>query len=390
MTKRISILGSTGSIGLSTVDLVLRHPDRFQVVGLAAGSNLKVLCGQIQKLKPKIVSVKSEGEAGELRNLVGRNTVEIVHGVEGASLVASHPEADMVISAIVGAAGLLPTLKAIQQGKTVGLANKESMVIAGELMRREAVKKNVTILPVDSEHSALFQCLEGQRREDVERLILTASGGPFLHKPASEFGQITVKEALNHPNWKMGAKITVDSATMMNKGLEVMEARWLFDLPVDKIDICVHPQSIVHSMVEYIDGSVMAQMGLPDMKVPIAYALSYPERIETGVPRLDLFQKRELTFYPPDFEKFTCLKTAYEVARRGKTSPAVLNAANEEAVAAFLADKIKFTDIPRLIDKTIQAHQPFEVKSLEDVLEADRWARERTKFQISNSKSQTK
>ena len=374
-TKKISILGSTGSVGVSTIDLILRHPDRFEVVGLAAGSNIKELERQIQKLKPKVVSARSEATAKELRNLVGRNLVEIVHGVEGALQVAGMQDADMVISAIVGAAGLLPTLQAIQHGKTIGLANKESMVIAGELMRREASKKAVAILPVDSEHSALFQCLEGHRRADIKRLILTASGGPVLHKPMEEFDKISVSQALKHPNWSMGTKITIDSATMMNKGLEVMEARWLFDLPVDQIDICVHPQSIVHSMVEYIDGSVIAQMGVPDMKVPIAYALSYPERIETGVPSLNLFEKKELTFYPPDFEKFTCLKTAYDAAHKGRTYPAVLNAANEEAVAAFLGGKVKFTDIPRLIDKTIQAHQPFEVKSLEDVLEADRWAR---------------
>ncbi|MBI4411857.1 MAG: 1-deoxy-D-xylulose-5-phosphate reductoisomerase [Deltaproteobacteria bacterium] len=379
MVKKISILGSTGSIGLSTIELVLRHPGRFEVVGLAAGSNVAELEKQIQRLKPKVVSVGSEAAAKELRNRVGRNRVEIVHGTEGASQVAVLAEVDMVVSAIVGAAGLLPTLEAIRHGKTIGLANKESMVIAGELMRREASKKGVTILPVDSEHSALFQCLEGHRRADIKRLILTASGGPFLQRPREEFNQITVSQALKHPNWSMGQKITIDSATMMNKGLEVMEARWLFDLPVDKIDICVHPQSIVHSMVEYIDGSVMAQMGVPDMKVPIAYALSYPERIATGVPSLNLFEERKLTFFEPDFEKFTCLKTAYSAAREGKTCPAVLNAANEEAVAAFLAEKIKFTDIPRLIDKTIGAHQPFEVKSLDDVLEADRWARVTTK-----------
>lgn len=383
MAKNISILGSTGSIGVSTANLLERHPDRFNVVGLAAGSNLEVLADQIRKFKPRLVSVKSSIEAKKLRELIGSNSVEIRHGPEGASSVASLDEVTLVLSAIVGAAGLLPTLTAIQQSKTVALANKESMVIAGELMRRQAVKNGVTILPVDSEHSALFQCLEGHRREDIKGLILTASGGPFLHKPKEEFGAITVAQALKHPNWDMGDKITIDSATMMNKGLEVMEARWLFDLPVDKIDICVHPQSIVHSMVEYIDGSVIAQMGVPDMKVPIAYALSYPERIETGVPSLNLFEKKELTFFEPDFEKFPCLKIAFEVAHEGKTYPAVLNAANEEVVAAFLAEKIPFTDIPKLIDKTLQAHKPFEVIDLDDILEADRWGREFTRHSLS-------
>lgn len=387
MTKKISILGSTGSIGLSTIDLVDRHPDKYEVVGLAAGSNIDVLKSQIEKLKPQLVSVKSEDDLQKLRTLVGSNTVEIMHGTEGARAVAALNDAEMVVSAIVGAAGLLPTLEAIQKGKTIGLANKESMVIAGELMRKEAAKNKVTILPVDSEHSALFQCLEGHRIKDIHRLILTASGGPFLHKPKEDFNQITVQEALKHPNWDMGAKITIDSATMMNKGLEVMEARWLFDLPVEKIDICVHPQSIIHSMVEYIDGSVISQMGVPDMKVPIAYALSYPERIETGVPFLNLFEQRELTFFEPDFKKFPCLQIAYDVAKKGKTYPAVLNAANEEVVDAFLKEKISFVSIPGYIDQTIQAHKAFDVKSLEDILEADRWAREFTRKSLASHHS---
>jgi len=379
MSKKISILGSTGSIGLSTMDLVNRHPDKYDVIALAAGSNVDVLADQIKTLNPQLVSVKSEQDIKNLRSLIGSNSVEIMHGTKGAEEVASISDAEMVISAIVGAAGLLPTLKAIRTGKTIGLANKESMVIAGELMRGEASKNEVTILPVDSEHSALFQCLEGHRREDIRRLILTASGGPFLHKPAREFDQITLAQALKHPNWDMGAKITIDSATMMNKGLEVMEARWLFDITVDKIDICVHPQSIIHSMIEYIDGSVISQMGVPDMKVPIAYALSYPERIETGVPFLNLFEQKELTFFEPDFKKFPCLQIAYDVAKKGKTYPAVLNAANEEVVAAFLKETIPFISIPQYIDQTIQAHEAFELKGLDDILEADRWSREYTK-----------
>src|SRR3990167_4314798 len=374
-TKKISILGSTGSVGVSTIDLILRHPDRFEVVGLAAGSNIKELERQIQKLKPKVVSVRSEATAKELRNLVGRNLVEIVHGVEGALQVAGMQDADMVISAIVGAAGLLPTLQAIQHGKTIGLANKESMVIAGELMRREASKKAVAILPVDSEHSALFQCLEGHRRADIKRLILPASGGPFLHKPMEEFDKISVSQALKHPNWSMGTKITIDSATMMNKGLEVMEARWLFDMPAEKIDVVIHPQSVIHSLVEFIDGSVLAQLGVPDMRVPIAYALSYPERIETGVASLNLAQTARLDFFEPDLVRFPSLKIAFDVARKGRTYPAVLNAVNEVAVDAFLKKKISFQRIFQTIDTVVSGHSPRPLSSLEDVLEADRWGR---------------
>ena len=383
MIKNISILGSTGSIGVSTIDLVRRHPDKFRVIGLAAGGNLKLLAEQVRALKPKMVSV-NEGDTifqkityvDALKELLKGIDVEIVSGVEGACNVASLPEVDLVISAIVGAAGLLPTLRAIESGKTIGLANKESMVIAGELMRQKANQHQAQILPVDSEHSAIFQCLQGNRREDVQRLILTASGGPFLHKPVSEFGSITKAEALRHPNWSMGEKITIDSATMMNKGLEVMEARWLFDLAVEKVDVCIHPQSIVHSMVEYKDGSVMAQLGVPDMKVPIAYALSYPERIETGVASLNLFEKKELTFFEPDFEKFRCLKLAYDVGRKGGTYPAVLNAANEIVVDSFLKGTLKFLEIPKIIEAVLEKHQSQSANSLENILLADQWARD--------------
>jgi len=374
--KNISILGSTGSIGVSTIDLVLRHPDKFRIVGLAAGSNLEVLSAQIRLLKPEIVSVQSASKVDELRSLLKDVKIEIVSGVEGACQVASFSKVDLVISAIVGAAGLLPTLRAIENGKTIALANKESMVIAGELMRQKANEHGVTILPVDSEHSALFQCLQGNRIEDVRRLILTASGGPFLHRPKEDFVNITRAEALRHPNWSMGQKITIDSATMMNKGLEVMEARWLFDLAIEKVDVCIHPQSIIHSMVEFKDGSVLSQMGVPDMKVPIAYALSFPERIETGVASLNLCEKKELTFFEPDFEKFRCLKIAYEVAKKGGTYPAVLNAANEIVVDSFLKNRLKFLEIPKIIEAVLEKHQSRAVNSLEDILEADRWARD--------------
>lgn len=375
--KNISILGSTGSIGVSTIDLVQRHPDRFKVLGLAAGTNMEVLAKQIRDVKPLLVSVKSDHEKDKLMSLLSvSDQVEILVGVEGAEAVASIENVDIVISAIVGAAGLLPTLKAIQLGKTIGLANKESMVIAGELMAQEAAKSGSVILPVDSEHSALFQCLEGHRDQDVHQLILTASGGPFFQKPQNEFSSITKAQALKHPNWDMGQKITIDSATMMNKGLEVMEAHWLFRMPVEKISVCVHPQSIIHSMVEYIDGSVIAQLGVPDMKVPIAYALSYPERVETGVAKLDLFKQGQLTFFEPDFVKFPCLQLAFDVAKQGLTYPAVLNASNEIAVEAFLKDQIHFTQIPDLIKNTLDTHTAKPISSLDDVLHADAWTRE--------------
>lgn len=376
MTKKISILGCTGSIGLSTLEIVEKHPDRFEVVGLAAGKNIDLLANQIRCFKPRLVSVQSPREVDSLKTMLGQNSLEIGWGAGGAQAVAAMDEADMVVSAIVGAQGLLPTLKALAKGKVVGLANKESMVIAGELMSQEANKSRGKILPIDSEHSALAQCLEGHRKVDVKRLILTASGGPFFNKPAQAFSSITVDEALKHPNWSMGPKITIDSATLMNKGLEVMEARWLFEVPIDRIDICIHPQSIIHSMVEYIDGSVIAQMGVPDMKVPIAYAMSYPERIETGTTPLNLFAKRELTFFEPDFEKFPCLKMAYDVGRKGQTYPAVLNAANEVVVDSFLKKRISFPEIPRILSKIIEVHEPRPVDGLEDILEADRWARE--------------
>lgn len=376
MTKKISILGSTGSVGVSTLDVISRHPDRFEVVALSAGSNLDLLSKQIGEFHPRLVSVKTEDDAHRLKGFLADRSVEILYGKEGTVAVATVVQATMVVSAIVGAAGLLPTLSALQKGKTVGLANKESMVIAGELMRQTSSQTGAVLLPIDSEHSALFQCLQGNRREDLKRLILTASGGPFLHRPQSEFASITVEEALKHPNWSMGNKITIDSATMMNKGLEVMEARWLFDVMPDRISVLIHPQSIVHSLVEYRDGSVMAQLGLPDMRVPIAYALSYPERIESGAGSLDFFKWGRLDFLEPDFEKFPCLRLSCEVAQKGLTYPAVLNAANEIAVAAFLEKKISFVDIEKIIRKTVEAHQPRKVANLEDVLEADRWGRE--------------
>jgi 1-deoxy-D-xylulose-5-phosphate reductoisomerase len=373
--KSISILGSTGSIGVSTLDVVRLHPDRFSVAGLAAGNNVSLLAEQIREFRPRIVSVRDAASVDLLRSLLGDLRPEILHGTEGACAVASADEASLVISAIVGAAGLVPTVTAIKAGKHIGLANKETMVVAGRLVSDLARKHSVEILPVDSEHSAIYQSLAGHRHEDVLRVILTASGGPFLNTPAEEILKVTPAQALKHPKWNMGAKITIDSATLMNKGLEVIEAHWLFNMPAEKIGVVVHPQSIIHSMVEYIDGCVMAQLGMPDMRAPIAYAMAWPERCQSGIDRLDLTRSGNLTFQEPDTTRFPSLNLAYEALKAARTYPAVLNAANEIAVAAFLDGRIGFTAIPELVDKTMQAHQAWEPAELEEYLQADQWAR---------------
>ncbi|MDO8461627.1 MAG: 1-deoxy-D-xylulose-5-phosphate reductoisomerase [Deltaproteobacteria bacterium] len=379
--KKLAILGSTGSIGTQALDLVSRHPDRFEVLGLVAGRNLDLLEEQIKKFHPRVVSVSDEKDASALQKRVGASALggspvpEIVWGQNGACQVAAMEGVDLVLSAIVGAAGLLPTYEALKKGRSVALANKESLVIAGELMTSVARQKKVSLFPVDSEHSAIFQCLVGNNRADLKRIILTASGGPFFKKTAEELKKVTLEEALKHPNWNMGAKITVDSATLMNKGLEVIEASWLFDLTPDRIDVQIHPQSIVHSMVEYKDGSVMAQMGVPDMRCAIGYALSYPDRIETGVKSLDLLEIGNLSFHKPDPTRFRCLDLAFQVARTGGSMPAVLNAANEVVVEKFLNKEISFLEIAEQIEKTLLKHTVSPLKSLDDVLEADQWAR---------------
>jgi 1-deoxy-D-xylulose-5-phosphate reductoisomerase len=374
--KKLSVLGSTGSIGVSTLTIAEQFPDRFRVVALAAGKNLTKLKEQIHLFKPELVSLTNEADARDLRSQLGEFRGEIVWGSDGLLAVATHPEAEMVMSALVGAVGLAPTLAAIRAGKTIALANKEALVISGELMTREARKYGVQILPVDSEHNAIFQALHGHQREQVKRIILTASGGPFLRRPAEELPSVTVAEALKHPTWKMGSKITIDSATLMNKGLEVIEARWLFNLPPEQVAVIVHPQSIVHSMVEYIDGSVLAQLGIPDMTIPISYILAYPERLPlTHLPSLDLAAAQQLTFAQPDFGKFPCLQLAYDALARGGTCPAVLNAANEVTVESFLAEEIRFTDIAALNRQVLDAHIPQPVNNLEELLAADRWAR---------------
>ena len=374
--RSLTILGSTGSIGLSTLDVVRQHPEKFSVSCLAAGQDVTALAEQIKEFMPDAVSVKDAESAKKLEALLEDYKPEILYGVEGASTIAAADGSDMVISAIVGAAGLVPTVNAIKAGKHIALANKETLVVAGQLVSDLVKKHNVRLLPVDSEHSAIFQSLEGHRTEDVERIILTASGGPFRNTAAEELKNVRLEQALKHPQWSMGAKITIDSATMMNKGLEVIEAHWLFNMPAEKIGVVVHPQSIIHSMVEYIDGCVIAQLGSPDMRAPIAYALSYPERCESGIQKLDLIKIGTLTFEEPDMVRFPALSLAFDALKAGRTYPAVLNAANEIAVAAFLDKKIGFTDIAATVEKTMQAHQAYTPVELDEYLQADRWARE--------------
>lgn len=373
--KSIVILGSTGTIGVNTLDVVRSFPGRFKVHGLVAGGNVSRLARQIREFSPELVSIRDESDISTLRKLLGRRRVEILHGEEGAVAVATATKADLVLAAIVGGAGLVPTLAAVSAGKDVALANKEALVMAGEIFVREAQKKKVRLLPVDSEHSAVFQCLEGNRREDVDRIILTASGGPFLRTSLKELKRVTVKQALNHPNWKMGRKITIDSATMMNKGLEVVEARWMFGVLPEQVEVVIHPQSIVHSMVRYRDGAVMAQLGIPDMRIPIAYALSHPVRLENGLKPLSLIQQGQLTFLPVEASRYPALGLVYQALRIGGTLLPVLNAANEVAVEAFLNGRIGFREIHRVIDGTMAAHRSRRATNLQQILEADQWAR---------------
>ena len=375
--KRIAVLGSTGSIGVSTLDIVAHFPERFEVVALAAGRNIDRLAQQIGCFRPPLVAVTDEEHAVRLRQLTPWYGGEIQWGTDGLASVAAAPGAELVVSALVGAMGLVPTLRAIEAGKHVALANKEVLVMAGELVTRAARAAGVDLFPLDSEHNAIFQALRGHRRADVRRIILTASGGPFLRHSLAALREVTREDALRHPTWKMGTKITVDSATLMNKGLEVIEAHWLFDLSPEQIQVMIHPQSIVHSMVEYIDGSVIAQMGIPDMAIPISYILAYPERLPmTHLPALDLPRRAALRFEEPDTRRFPCLDLAYRALRAGGTTAAVLNAANETAVAAFLAGGIRFLDIPRLLGRVLDAHVPAPATELAALLRADRWARE--------------
>ena len=375
--KRLAILGSTGSIGQSALAVVAEHPEEFAVTGLAAGRNLTGLAAQIRQFRPALVSVQDEDLTRQLRELLPPGQApEILAGPAGAMAVATASGVDLVVSAMVGAVGLEPTLAAIQAGIPVALANKETLVAAGPLVMEAARRRGVPIIPVDSEHSAIFQSLHGQRRQDLRRLWLTASGGPFRSWSAAELAKATPAQALKHPNWSMGPKITVDSATMMNKALEVIEASVLFGLPVDAIEVFIHPQSIVHSLVEFVDGSVIAQLGVPDMRLPIAYALTYPGRLPLNSPPLDLCQIGRLTFARPDLERFPGLALGYQAARTGGTLPAVLNAANEVAVTAFLHGSLDFLGLPRVVARTMEAHPVQPLQSLEQVLAVNRWARD--------------
>lgn len=375
--KSIIILGSTGSIGTNTLDIVRRFPDTFRVVGLTGGNNIDRLEEQIRTFTPHTVAVSTESSAALLRSRCAGLPVEILSGEDGFTHVAALPDAELVISAIVGAAGLVPTLAAIRSGKHIALANKEPMVMAGKLMQDEARKHGVRIFPVDSEHSAILQSLEGHRVEDVRRLILTASGGALWTLTKEQLEDVTPERALQHPNWKMGSKITIDSATLMNKGLEVVEARWLFDIPESRIDVMIHRESIIHSLVEYTDRSVIAQLGLPDMRTPISYAMQYPARMPLDLPSLDLTEVGKLTFSKPDHDRFPCLNLGYESLRIGGTMPAAMNAANEIAVEAFLNHGLRFVEIPQVIRTTMDAHTYRDITCLEDAREADRWAREK-------------
>jgi 1-deoxy-D-xylulose-5-phosphate reductoisomerase len=374
--KKIAVLGSTGSIGLNSLRVIEKNPGRYTAIALAAGKNIDLLTTQIEKFHPTGVALLEKDLADTLKRRLGKNSgTEVFSGTEGFTHLATLEEVDTVISAIPGAAGLMPTYAAVKKGKNLALANKETMVMAGPLVMDEAQKRGISILPIDSEHSAILQSLQGHSREDLRRVILTASGGPFRDFSLEKMETVTPNQALNHPNWNMGQKISIDSATMMNKGLEAIEAKWFFDLRMDQINILIHPQSIIHSMVEYKDGSIIAQLGIPDMITPISYALSYPRHIETHLSPLELDEIGSLSFEKPDKRKFKCLELAFKAAEIGESMPAVLNAANEIAIDAFLEGKIGFLQIPMLIEKTMQGHKTLSVDSIEDVIDADSWAR---------------
>jgi len=386
--KQIAILGSTGSIGCNTLRVIEAFKGEFGVAALGAGSNVELLAEQVAQFRPRLVSVNDEASADRFRHELKRRDVidppKIALGVDGLSEVATVSGAEIVIGAVVGALGLLPTYRALELGRRVALANKETLVVAGELMTQAAERSGAELLPVDSEHNALHQCLRGEKRHELKRLILTASGGPFRNASREEIEQATPAQALKHPTWRMGAKITIDSATLMNKGLEVIEARWLFNCSAEEIDIVVHPQSVVHSMIELIDGSIIAQLGVTDMRHAIQYALTYPDRLQTQLPPLDLATMSKLEFFSPDAQKFPCLSLAYTALKAGGTMPAVLNAANEVAVAAFLNEKIRFGDIPKLIQSACESHAIQSASSLDAVLDADKWSRDWVTKQITS------
>ncbi|WP_019501430.1 1-deoxy-D-xylulose-5-phosphate reductoisomerase [Pseudanabaena sp. PCC 6802] len=376
--KPITLLGSTGSIGTQTLDIVAQYPDRFRVVGLAAGGNVALLAEQIRKFQPEIVAIADPSKLNDLKEAIAGLTTQpmLLAGSEGIQTVAAYGDAQTVVTGIVGCAGLLPTVAAIEAGKDIALANKETLIAAGSVVIPLIKQHGVKLLPADSEHSAIFQCLQGVPEGGLRRILLTASGGSFRDLPVEKLSSVTVADALKHPNWSMGRKITIDSATLMNKGLEVIEAHYLFGLDYEQIEIVIHPQSIIHSLIELQDSSVLAQLGLPDMRLPLLYALSYPERIYTDWQRLDLFKCGDLTFREPDHRKYPCMQLAYAAGRSGGTMPAVLNAANEQAVELFLNEKISFVQIPQLIEITCDRHDCIAQPSLDDIVAVDAWARQ--------------
>ncbi|MFA5339325.1 MAG: 1-deoxy-D-xylulose-5-phosphate reductoisomerase [Candidatus Omnitrophota bacterium] len=380
--KKINILGSTGSIGANALDVIARHPREFSVAGLAAHSNADLLVRQAKKFRPKAVAICNEAKVNGVRKALSGTGIRVLGGYEGINELAGHKDADITLVSIVGAAGLLPTLYAIDSVRTVALANKEPLVMAGGIITARAKKRGTKIIPVDSEHSAIFQCLNGHNREDLKKIYLTGSGGPLKNLDAKKFEALSPDEVVNHPRWKMGKKISVDSATLMNKGLEIIEAKWLFGVDVGKIDVLIHPEAIIHSMVEFVDGSIMAQLSQADMRLPIMYAFSYPRRVKSTLPALDFVKLGKFTFSPPDFKKFPCLKMAYEAAKNGGSQPAVLNAANEEAVLAFLGKKIKFTQIPKIIGGVLAKHRSKANPSLDEILQIDAWARQQARSLI--------
>ena len=374
--RRIAILGSTGSIGTQALDVISHHPDLFQVEMLSAGSNAELLIAQARKFNPNAVVICNKDKYKEVKDALEPLDIKVFAGVESAGDLAGGNNVDIVLASMVGFSGLAPTISAMKKGKVIALANKETLVAAGSIISRLSRECGSPLIPVDSEHSAIFQSLQGERAQ-IEKLLLTASGGPFFNLPAEKFNDITVEQALNHPNWKMGRKVTIDSASMMNKGLEIMEAAWLFNIPVEKIEVVVHPQSIVHSMVQFTDGSIKAQLGYPDMRVPIQYALSYPNRIDLDTKRISFPELKQLTFFSPDLEKFPCLRIAYDSFKKGGNIPCAMNAANEVAVASFLRGEIKFTQIPLVIEKTLEKCNFVASPSVEDIFSTDRQSKER-------------
>jgi 1-deoxy-D-xylulose-5-phosphate reductoisomerase len=389
MIQKIIILGSTGSIGKQTLQVIDDFQERFEIIGLSCRNNIDLLEKQIRKYRPLLVSVLDEKKALELKNRIRDENTTIISGEDSLKELSAHPDADLIVVALVGFSGLLPTMTALQEGKKIALANKEVLVTGGEIVMKEAKSRQISIIPIDSEHSAIFQCLRAGNAKEVHKIILTASGGPFRKWSKEDLARVKPEQALKHPNWEMGAKITIDSATLMNKGFEVMEARWLFGLDLEQIEVVVHPESIVHSMVEFIDGSIIAQLGVPNMHLPIQYALSCPERWKSSIPYFNTADSFRLNFYPPDLDQFPCLSLAYSAAKTGGTMPTALNAANEVAVEKFLHGEISFLHISALLEDIMNKHQVILNPTLENIVSVDRWAREKSKFILQTIKGES-